>query len=75
MWQAIGHIHRLGQKRAQKVWILFAQKTFDRFRQYSNAWKFQAQLAGSGAEVYKADIQDVIRVLDPADDRHREVIT
>jgi superfamily II DNA or RNA helicase len=46
--QAFGRIHRLGQSRKQKIWIVTTDHTYDQLLQAHIAAKMQSQLAGEG---------------------------
>lgn len=39
LFQAIGRVHRLGQREPQRVWILFGQHTIDRYIEANNSRK------------------------------------
>lgn len=51
--QAIGRMHRLGQSKRQRVWILSGANTFDRYIEYKQSEKFLDRLVGQGHAVFK----------------------
>ena len=56
--QIIGRIHRLGQTRIQRVWIVTLARSYDNYLQYEQTNKMVAQLAG------EADVQVVDEIVD-----------
>lgn len=65
--QAMNRIHRIGQTKKQKIWILFMQHTYDRYRQYTNTSKMVRQIAAERA----GEITDAIA--DEVEDIHFEM--
>ncbi|KAL4970555.1 C-terminal helicase domain-containing protein [Aspergillus stella-maris] len=58
----IGRLHRLGQKENQKVWILFADHTIDRYLECINANKAIPQFASQlGYNLVKAHVAEMLR--------------
>ena len=51
--QGGGRIHRLGQKKPQRIWILSGSNTFDRFVEYNATQKMISQVVGLGYESFK----------------------
>ncbi|KAL4958605.1 C-terminal helicase domain-containing protein, partial [Aspergillus stella-maris] len=45
--QVVGRTHRMGQKLAQKIWMLFGEHTIDRYIAYNNTRKFLPQAAAT----------------------------
>jgi hypothetical protein len=46
--QIIGRVHRVGQKHAQKIWLLTNLVSYDNWLQAGAAAKFAAQMALAG---------------------------
>ncbi|KAL4798954.1 hypothetical protein BDV19DRAFT_385629 [Aspergillus venezuelensis] len=58
----IGRLHRLGQKEKQKVWILFADHTIDRYLECINANKATPQFASQlDPNLVKAHVAEMLK--------------
>jgi hypothetical protein len=72
--QAIGRVHRLGQTKEQKIWILFAEHTFNRYIEWNNTRKMLSQLAGENAGVLASKVREMVGKTGSDSDARRDVI-
>lgn len=64
-FQAIGRVHRLGQREPQKVWHLFQDHTISRWIMWNSQRKILPQIAAQSQQVITPALEAVLARLDP----------
>jgi hypothetical protein len=58
-FQAIDRIHRIGQRRPQRVWILFMEHTINQYIDHKNFEKILPQIAGEQHQKFAPKLEEL----------------